>query len=52
MTPEQEAKALQDLRDFHEDPTVVCTCADCDKKHTCELSYDAYNTHGDCLASK
>jgi len=28
------------------------TCFNCSDKNTCELAWDAYNTGGDCLASK
>ncbi len=28
------------------------TCFNCKDKDTCEYSWDAYNTGGDCLASK
>lgn len=28
------------------------TCHDCEARTTCELAWDPYNLHGDCLASK
>jgi uncharacterized protein (UPF0212 family) len=28
------------------------TCHDCSDKYDCDYAWDAYNTNGDCLASK
>jgi hypothetical protein len=35
----------------HAEDTKI-TCDMCDKRASCELAYDAYNTNGDCLAEK
>ncbi len=28
------------------------TCVDCNRRHSCNFAWDAYNTNGDCLAEK
>ena len=50
MTPE-EMKALRDRMAAEHDITVF-TCDECGAAARCELSFDPYNTNGDCLAEK
>lgn len=38
---------------FDNDPDFPgFTCDDCPARYKCKLSFDPYNTHGDCLAEK
>lgn len=43
---------VEDLFVTGHSETVKITCDMCDKKDSCDLAYDAYNTNGDCLAAK
>lgn len=48
---EEEAQALR-AKAVHLVGEQKFTCDDCPARLSCTLSYDAYNTNGDCLAEK
>lgn len=48
---EAELEALR-ARIAEEDGIDKFTCDDCPSRYRCALSFDPYNTDGDCLAEK
>jgi len=53
MTPAQLARARDNAVQLMLVPVdTVFTCDGCSHAPLCEYAFDAYNTDGDCLASK
>lgn len=53
LTPTQLASDRADaIRVQRLDADTKFTCDDCGLRNLCDLAFDAYNQHGDCLAEK
>ena len=55
LTPEQLAADRAKMVALYEDAGLAInefTCDECGARYQCKLVFDAYNTHGDCLAEK